>query len=219
MGITSIFEVSAPTSKGGGGGDGSDGGGGRVCTVSPYGVRIHTRGGMVVSSSASWLSSRSSSSSSLLSGMTCGAPMPGGDGRHAVVGGMSPPILFGSSSQNVHCVDLHRDMRIVSSHSLLRGGGGGGPASSYSSTSMCIADMTTNVERNSVVVGCTDGTIRLLDSGRSNVEIAKARAHVGGVARVAASEVRDGGCSVRFVFVIILRWWDENVEKKRNDAL
>jgi hypothetical protein len=84
---------------------------------------------------------------------------------------------------------------------------------------MCIADMTTNVERNSVVVGCTDGTIRLLDSGRSNVEIAKARAHVGGVARVAASEVRDGGCSVRFVFVIILRWWDENVEKKRNDAL
>ena len=48
--------------------------------------------------------------------------------------------------------------------------------------------MTTNVERNSVIVGCTDGTIRLLDSGRGNVEIVKARAHVGGVA---ASEVRD----------------------------
>jgi hypothetical protein len=49
--------------------------------------------------------------------------------------------------------------------------------------------MAYNVERNSIVVGCSDGTIRVLDGGRRNVEVAKAKAQMGGVAKVAVWEV------------------------------
>ena len=51
MGIMSVFPVSTPYL----------GSGGRVCSVSPHDVRVHTRGGMVIADG-----------SNLLSGTTCG---------------------------------------------------------------------------------------------------------------------------------------------------
>ena len=191
-GIHSIFEVSTPTSTTGR----SDGGGGRVCTISPYGVRVHTRGGMVLLSSSSSSgntssSARHNSKSTTLAGMTCGMLMPGGgEGRFAVIGGMSTSTTTttsvssssSSSHYHVHCVDLHRDMKIVSSHSLMSS------STAASASVLCVSDMAVNNERNHVVVGCTDGTIRVLDSHRKNVEIAKTKSHIGGVSCIAVSD-------------------------------
>lgn len=183
MGISSIFEVSTPYF----------GSGGRICSISPYGVRIHTRGGMIMSDSSK------QQHGMLLSGMTCGAYMEIGAQQHfAVVGGMSScdeggggggnTAITRSSRHHVHCVDLHRDLRIISSHTLIpdnvnvdnRG----------QQKRLCVSDMAFHAERNSIVVGCSDGTIRVLDGGRRNVEVAKAKAQVGGVAKVAVWEVR-----------------------------
>lgn len=193
-GIHSIFEVSTPTITTGR----NDGGRRRVCTISPFGVRVHTCGGMVLLSSSS-LSGNSSSArhntkSTTLAGMTCGMLMPGGgEGRLAVIGGMSSSstttttsaLSSSSSHHHVHCIDLHHDMKILSSHSLM--------SSSVAATSgaqslLCVSDMAANDERNHVVVGCTDGTIRVLDSHRKNVEIAKTMSHIGGVSCIAVSD-------------------------------
>ena len=178
MGISSAFSVVTPYL----------GSGGRVCSVSPYGVRVHSRGGMIMSDKCG-----------ALRGMTCGESS--GHGSHfATVAGMS--LLTNGAGEDggarttarpgrhVHCVDLSRDLKIVSSHTLVRNRStssrnGGEDAM------MCATDLATNRERNNVVVGCSDGTIRVLDGGRRNAEVAKARAHAGGVARVAVSEVSD----------------------------
>lgn len=191
-GIHSIFEVSTPTITTGR----SVGGGGRVCTISPFGVRVHTCGGMVLlsssSSSGNSSSARHNTKSTILAGMTCGMLMPGGgEGRFAVIGGMSSSstttttCASSSSHHHVHCIDLHHDMKIVSSHSLM--------SSSVAATSgaqslLCVSDMAVNNERNHVVVGCTDGSIRVLDSHRKNVEIAKTKSHIGGVSCIAVSD-------------------------------
>ena len=191
-GIHSIFELSTPTITTGGLPNYIDGGGGRVCTISPYGVRVHTRGGMVLlssSSSGDSSSARHNTKSTTLAGMTCGMLMPGGgEGRFAVIGGMSSSSTnttsASSSHHHVHCIDLHRDMNIVSSHSLMSSGA----ATSRAASVLCVSDMAVNNERNHVVVGCTDGTIRVLDSHRKNVEIAKTKSHIGGVSCIAVSD-------------------------------
>jgi hypothetical protein len=186
MGISSIFEVSTPYY----------GSGGRICSISPYGVRIHTRGGMIMSDSSK---QQQQQHGMLLSGMTCGALMEINPHQHfAVVGGMSPcdedggvggnTVITRSSRQHVHCVDLHRDLKIISSHSLI-------PDNIHvdnrgQQKRLCVSDMAFHAERNSIVVGCSDGTIRVLDGGRRNVEVAKAKAQMGGVAKVAVWEVR-----------------------------
>ena len=56
--------------------------------------------------------------------------------------------------------------------------------------------MAASHERNTIVVGCSDGTIRVLDGGRRQAEVAKAKAHNGGVAQVAVCEV--GVLSIAF---------------------
>ena len=173
MGITSIFPVSTPYL----------GSGGRVCSVSPHGVRIHTRGGMIMSDK----------SDGSLSGMTCGE-LFGSGSQFATVAGMSFPGGLGGDAisggsrrpQHVHCLDLHRDLKVVSSHTLVRNSrGGGGGEEGF----LCVSDMANNHERNNIVVGCSDGTIRVLDGGRRNAEVAKAKAQIGGVAQVTVSEV------------------------------
>jgi len=177
MGISSIFEISTPYF----------GSGGRICSISPYGVRVHTRGGMIMSDS---------NHHGVLSGMTCGALMERGAHHFAAVGGMSSYEDGGGgsggrrSSQHVHCVDLHRDLKIVSSHTLTPNSGDN--RGQQKQQRLCVSDMAYNIERNSIIVGCTDGTIRVLDGGRRNVEVAKAKAQMGGVAKVAVWEV--SGC-------------------------
>ena len=193
MGISSIFEISTPYL----------GSGGRICSISPYGVRVHTRGGMIMSDSNSRnrSSSQQQQHGSLLSGMTCGALMESGDLHFAVVGGMSSFDETGGSSvgstttatrssQHIHCVDLHRDLKIVSSHTLIPNNNNGDRGQQQKR--MCVSDMAFHNERNSIVVGCSDGTIRVLDGGRRNVEVAKAKAQLGGVANVAVWEVSSG---------------------------
>ena len=177
LGISSIFSVSTPYF----------GSGGRICTISPYGVRIHTRGGMIMSSKCD-----------LLQGMICGQLVHGT--TCANVCGISynsdttttnteDTTAAQQRAQHVHCIDLNRDCKIVSSHTLVRtpkpgedsSGGGGG-------TLMCVTDMATNHERNNIVVGCSDGTVRVLDGGRRNAEVAKAKGQTGGVAKVDVME-------------------------------
>ncbi|KAL7520790.1 hypothetical protein ACHAWX_006178 [Stephanocyclus meneghinianus] len=145
MGITSILPLR----------------GGRVCTVSPTGIRMHTRGGMLISDKEG------------MEGRTCGSLLPGAD--FVLAGGMSR-----EAGKNVHCLDIRRDLKVVSSYSLKRDSVVHG-----SETAVTVADMAINHDRNTVVVGCTDGTIRLLDGERRMVEVAKARAQRGGVAKVA----------------------------------
>jgi len=166
MGISSIFSVTTPYL----------GTGGRLCSVSPNGVRVHTRGGMIMSSRED-----------LLVGMTCGQ-LAAGSTSFATVCGMSYSEEESNNkrAQHVHCVDLERDIKIVSSHTLVPNASSSSDASGY----MCVADMATNIERNNIVVGCSDGTIRLLDGERRNQEVAKAKAYHGGVAKVAVYEVR-----------------------------
>lgn len=147
-------------------------------------------------------SSQQQQHGSLLSGMTCGALMESGDHHFAVVGGMSSFDETGGSgvgsttttatrsSQHVHCVDLHRDLKIVSSHTLIPNNNSGDRGQQQKR--MCVSDMAFHTERNSIVVGCSDGTIRVLDGGRRNVEVAKAKAQLGGVANVAVWEVSSG---------------------------
>ena len=83
---------------------------------------------------------------------------------------------------NVHCMDLGRDLKVVSSHTLMADAG------SVSKKTVTVADMAMNHARNTVVAGCTDGTIRLLDGERRMVEVAKAKAQRGGVAKVAVHD-------------------------------
>ena len=170
LGVSSIFPVSTPYL----------GSGGRVCSISPYGVRVHTRGGMIMSSR-----------SDVLTGMTCGellqrdAANSGGRCLMTVAGMSLPKTEDRKWNQHVHCVDLGRDLKVISSHTLTR------DSSSRSGGEeglLCVTDVATNYERNNIVVGCTDGTIRLLDAGRRNAEIAKAKAQMGGVAKVAVSD-------------------------------
>ncbi|KAL3798250.1 hypothetical protein HJC23_000164 [Cyclotella cryptica] len=145
MGITSILPVQ----------------GGRVCTISPYGIRMHTRGGMLISDKEG------------MTGQTCGSLLPGAE--FVLAGGMPR-----NGGRNVHCLDLRRDLKVVSSHTLKCDS-----SISGSKTSVTVTDMAINHDRNTVVAGCTDGTIRLLDGERRMVEVAKARAQRGGVAKVA----------------------------------
>lgn len=138
--------------------------GDRVCSVSPYGVRIHTRGGVVVSDKEG------------MDGRTCGSLI----GTDFVLTGGMP--TGGSVGRNVHCMDMRRDLKVVSSHTLTSDAG--------SSKQICtVADMAMNHDRNTIVAGCTDGTIRLLDGERRMVEVAKAKAQRGGVAKVAVYDV------------------------------
>ena len=145
-------------------------GGDRVCTVSPYGVRIHTRGGAVISDKDG------------MGGRTCGN-LIGVD--FVLSGGM--PTGSGDVGRNVHCMDLRRDLKVISSHTLMSDAG--------SSKHVCtVADMALNKERNTIVAGCTDGTVRLLDGERRMVEVAKAKAQRGGVAKVAVYDVSTIAC-------------------------
>jgi hypothetical protein len=138
--------------------------GDKICSISPYGVRVHTRGGRIVSDKEG------------MGGRTCGSFI-GHD--FVLVGGMP---TSGNNGRNVHCMDLQRDLKVISSHTLNSDGGS-------SKTMLTVADMAMNRERNTVVVGCTDGTIRLLDGERRMVEVAKAKAQRGGVAKVTVYDV------------------------------
>ena len=141
-----------------------------------------------------------SSREDLLVGMTCGQ-LAAGSTSFATVCGMSYSEKESNNkrAQHAHCVDLERDIKIVSSHTLVANASSSSDASGY----MCVADMATNIERNNIVAGCSDGTIRLLDGERRNQEVAKAKAYHGGVAKVAVYEVR---ISLRWLYFFLFHF-------------
>lgn len=159
MGITSILPFETPYF----------GSGGRILSISPHGVRVHTRGGMIMSDKQD-----------SLSGMLCGELIGTSGSMFANIAGMS--LSFNDDStrrpRHVHCIDLQRDLKIVSSHTILGG------------NNLCVTDMGSNQMRNNLVVGCSDGTVRVLDGGRRNAEVAKLKGFPhGGVSKVAVAEV------------------------------
>jgi hypothetical protein len=161
MGVTSILPFETPYF----------GSGGRVLSISPHGVRVHTRGGMIMSDKQD-----------LLSGMLCGELIGTSGSMFANVAGMSFSSKEDSARRphHVHCIDLQRDLKIVSSQTII------------GRDDLCVTDMASNQMRNNLVVGCSDGTVRVLDGGRRNAEVAKLKGFPhGGVSKVAVAEVRD----------------------------
>ena len=161
MGITSILPFETPYF----------GSGGRVLSISPHGVRVHTKGGMIMSDKQD-----------LLSGMLCGELIGNSGSMFANVAGMSFASKEDSARRphHVHCIDLQRDLKIVSSHTIVRDSGSG------RGDDLCGTDMATN--NGNLVLGCSDGTVRVLDGGRRNAEVAKLKGFPhGGVAKVAAA--------------------------------
>lgn len=145
---------------------------GYVASVSPSAVRIHTHGGLCVSDVD-------------IEGMVAGTMHPGH--VHISVGG----VAIGKHSSHVHCMDLYQNLRVVSSTSFR----------SSVSINFGVMCMATNHDKQTMVAGCSDGTLRLLDgsfrSRRSN-ELAQVKSHAAGVSNVAVS--RDGNlvCTTGF---------------------
>lgn len=134
---------------------------GFVASVSPSGVRLHSHGGLqLVDCHAE--------------GMLCGSlNSHHGENQatHLTVGGLSlgKEISEKSGKQQVLCMDMWNDLRVVASYSVDRG----------SSSSTAVTAMATLEAQSAVVAGCTDGTIRMIDSRLR--EMAKIRSHFGGV--------------------------------------
>lgn len=154
---------------------------GYVASVSPAGVRLHTHGGLQVADLH-------------LEGMVCGTAHPGLDSQpsHMTVGGLAMAMSDHSSSgptttttttsrNQLVCVDLWQGLRTVASHSFGRGSG----FSPNNHKVIVVNALTTSQSNGSVLAGCSDGTIRMLDGGLR--EMAKIKSHVGGVAHVAVS--------------------------------
>mmetsp|Transcript_2153 Transcript_2153/g.3958 ORF Transcript_2153/g.3958 Transcript_2153/m.3958 type:complete len:1509 (+) Transcript_2153:268-4794(+) len=160
---------------------------GYYCSISPSSVRVHSRGGLQVSSSK-------------IQGMYTGTFHPGvhyhhsdetaandmdvsSSVTHVTVGG----VARNRSGVNLYCMDLYSNsLKVVASHAVKHINGSG----SGLTTEMCIADLATNHETANIIAGCSDGTIRILDGrwrGGNYMECARAKAHGGGVVHVATA--------------------------------
>jgi hypothetical protein len=96
-------------------------------------------------------------------GMLCGAAHPESHRTHISVGGCNSQI---------HCLDVYQNLRTVSSHSLSK---------------TCCSAMASNETKKALVIGCTDGTLRLIDGRMRGAEVAQLKSHIGGVSAVASS--------------------------------
>jgi len=159
---------------------------GYVASVSPAGIRLHAHGGMQVGDRH-------------LEGMVCGTAHPSGAGRnsggdvyatttHLTVGGVALggggdqgmlSATATTSAHQLHCIDLWQDLRSVASCPLDRRANATGDG-------IAVTALATNHSKGSVVVGCSDGQVRLFD-GRLR-ELAKIKSHTGGVVDVAVSD-------------------------------
>ena len=160
---------------------------GYVVSVSPAGVRVHTQGGLCVTDHA-------------IEGMVCGTPHPNHDHAmtHVSVGGVG--IVSADTKRSasrlapqLHCMDIYQDLRIISSRTIRPVGGLDNPTG--------IMAIGTSHERQSLVTGCSDGTVRFFDGSwrsRGNVEVAKVSAHTGGVTDIAVSESGTLICTTGF---------------------
>jgi PAB-dependent poly(A)-specific ribonuclease subunit 2 len=141
---------------------------GYIASVSPAGVRLHSHGGLQLIDCHT-------------EGMCCGAlNTHHGESQatHITVGGqaLGKDITDKSGKQQVLCMDLYSGLRVVATYSIDRRN----PSSSAAVTAMAALKA-----QNAVVAGCTDGTIRLIDSRLR--EMAKIQSHIGGVVGLAVS--------------------------------
>jgi hypothetical protein len=146
---------------------------GSVASVSPSAVRVHAHGGLQLADQA-------------LQGMLCGTihpttTQPQQSPSLITVGG----ILVNGTTTNQHhqayCLDLWRGLQIVTSRTIQDS-----DHDPSSSTPLGITAMATSHKRGSIVAGCSDGKIRFLDA--SLREVAKIKAHAGGITDVCVSE-------------------------------
>lgn len=170
--------------------------GGYVASVSPSAIRIHSHGG---------LQAHDSDIFRMISGTihpNCSSGMPNDARRnaaatHITVGGMSMNKTgidgadnndsfrrnHRASHPSIHCLDLWQGLRAVVSRSFNN--------TNYSNnenngkSEVGVTCLSTSHERGSIVAGCTDGNIRLLDG--SLRDLATIRSHLGGVSSVAVS--------------------------------
>merc|ERR1711957_378160 len=99
---------------------------------------------------------------------------------HITVGGLSMKKSSGTDSTihpSIHCLDLWQGLRTVYSRCF--------KDASNNDNQVGVTCMTTSHERGSIVAGCTDGNIRLLDG--SLRELATIRSHLGGVSSIDVS--------------------------------
>lgn len=98
------------------------------------------------------------------SGMICGTSHPESGSTHISVGGCNSQI---------HCMDIYQDLRIVSSH--------------HFASDLGVMAMEQNENKQALVAGCSDGTLRFIDGRMRGAEVAKIKSHGGGVTAVATS--------------------------------
>mmetsp|Transcript_8246 Transcript_8246/g.9139 ORF Transcript_8246/g.9139 Transcript_8246/m.9139 type:complete len:1503 (-) Transcript_8246:340-4848(-) len=159
---------------------------GFVASVSPSAVRIHSHGGLQVhdhpdmSGMISGTIHPNCSSSGVPNGSNTAA-------THITVGGLPLKKTSGTDSAlhpSIHCLDIWQGLRTVYSRSFKVASSNNNGNNSYNSH-VGVTCMTTSHERESIVAGCTDGNIRLLDG--SLRELATIQSHLGGVSSVSVS--------------------------------
>jgi len=171
--------------------------GGYVASVSPSVVRIHSHGGLQV---------HDSDVSGMISGTihpNCSSGMPddvrgNAAATHITVGGMSLKMTGADGADNtkatpfrksnrvipsIHCLDLWQGLRAVVSRSFRDTNHDNNRNNGNSQVG--VTCLSTSHEKGSIVAGCTDGNIRLLDA--SLRDLATIRSHIGGVSSVAVS--------------------------------
>ena len=165
-------------------------GDGYVASISPSAVRIHSYGGLQIHDHN-------------VEGMLCGTIHPHSTGgpSHISVGGLSASAIASTttdsssssttSSQStttksanhrkdlstIHCLDLWQGLRVVYSRSFKDAVAG--------TDNVAVTAMATSHERGSIVAGCNDGKIRVLDG--SLRELATVKSHLGGVSSISVS--------------------------------
>jgi PAB-dependent poly(A)-specific ribonuclease subunit 2 len=136
---------------------------GYVASTSPSAVRIHSSGGLQLHDQA-------------VEGMLCATIHPNdGMTTHASVGGV--PSGTKHATHQVHCMDLWQGLRIVSSRAF---------TDVSTQQTVGVTALATSHERGSIVAGCSDGNIRLLDG--SLRELATVKCHSGGISSMAVSD-------------------------------
>lgn len=138
---------------------------GYAATVSPAAVRIHAHGGMQVHDFD-------------IEGMMSGTIHPHSDQggpTHISVGGIPCNPAGKHREQELHCMDIWQGLRVVSSRSF----------KDRYEKKVGVTALATSHDRGSIVAGCSDGHLRLLDG--SLREVATVKCHKGGVSSMSIS--------------------------------
>ena len=137
--------------------------GGYAATISPSAVRIHAHGGLQLHDHD-------------IEGMLCGTIHPHSDQgavTHISVGGI--PCGSMNREPEIHCMDLWQGLRTVSSRAF----------NDTYGKKIGVTTMATSHDKGSIVAGCSDGNLRVLDG--SLRELATIKSHSGGVSSMAIS--------------------------------